>query len=112
MIVSRSRHNNKLRIYLSNKMIRGKKLYRSQENRMIVGICAGIGEYFEIDPSLIRILWVLFSFAGGAGVLAYIAAYIIVPERPYQKRCVNCGKRNEESAVYCRSCGQKLETGD
>jgi len=94
-------------------MIRGKKLYRSQENRMLTGICAGIGEYFEIDPSLIRILWVLFSFAGGAGVLAYIAAYIIVPERPFlQKRCVNCGVMNEESAVYCRSCGQKQETLD
>ena len=80
---------------------------------MLAGICAGIGEYFEIDPSLIRILWVLFSFAGGAGVLAYIAAYIIVPERPFlQIKCVNCGKRNEESAVYCRSCGQKLETLD
>ena len=94
-------------------MIRGKKLYRSQDNRMLAGICAGIGEYFEIDPSLIRILWVLFSFAGGAGVLAYIAAYIIVPERPFlQKRCVNCGKMNEESAAYCRSCGQKQEILD
>jgi phage shock protein PspC (stress-responsive transcriptional regulator) len=94
-------------------MIRGKKLYRSHDNRMIAGICAGIAEYFEIDPSLVRILWVLFSFAGGAGVLAYIAAYIIVPERPFlQKRCEKCGKMNVESASYCRSCGQKLETLD
>ena len=94
-------------------MIEEKKLYRSQENRMIAGICAGIGEYFEIDPTLIRVLWVLFSFAGGAGVLAYIIAYLIVPERPFpRKRCVNCGKRNEASAEYCRHCGQKLETLD
>ena len=92
-------------------MIKEKKLYRSRENRMISGICAGIGEYFEIDPTLIRVLWVLFSFAGGAGVLAYIVAYIIVPERPFpQKRCANCGKINEESDEYCRHCGQKQET--
>jgi phage shock protein C len=80
---------------------------------MIAGICGGIGEYFEIDPTLVRILWVLFSFAGGAGVLAYVAAYIIIPERPfYQTRCDNCDKRNMESAIYCRYCGQKLETVD
>ncbi len=78
---------------------------------MIAGICGGVGEYFEIDPTLIRILWVLFSFAGGAGVFAYIVAYFIVPERPfYQIRCTNCGKGNDESAAYCRFCGQKLET--
>ena len=94
-------------------MIKDKKLYRSQEDRMIAGVCGGIGEYFEIDPTLIRILWVLFSFAGGAGVLAYIVAYIIVPERSIpRKKCVNCGNTNEASADYCRQCGQKLETVD
>jgi phage shock protein PspC (stress-responsive transcriptional regulator) len=92
-------------------MIKEKKLYRSRENRLISGICAGIGEYFEIDPTLVRLLWVLFSVAGGAGVLAYIVAYLIVPERQLpQKRCVNCGERSEASAEYCRHCGQKLET--
>ena len=78
---------------------------------MIAGVCAGIGEYFEIDPTLIRLLWVLFSFTGGAGVLAYIIAYVIIPERPLlQKKCLNCGRLNEESARFCRYCGQKQES--
>jgi phage shock protein C len=94
-------------------MIKEKKLFRSQENRMIAGICGGIGEYFEIDPNLIRILWMLFSFAGGAGVLAYIVAYIIIPERSSpRKQCVNCGGTYEASADFCRQCGQKLEPLD
>jgi phage shock protein C len=94
-------------------MIKEKKLFRSQENKMIAGICGGIGEYFEIDPNLIRILWMLFSFAGGAGVLAYIVAYIIIPERPSpRKQCVNCGRTYEVSADFCRQCGQKLEPLD
>ena len=98
-------------------MYRGKRLYRSQEDRMIAGVCGGLGEYFEVDPTLIRILWILFSIAGGAGVLAYIAAYIVIPERRAiseryipEKKCMNCGRMNEESAVYCRYCGQKQET--
>ena len=91
-------------------MVEEKKLYKSRENRMIAGICAGIGEYFEVDPNLIRVLWIIFSFAGGAGVLAYIAAYFIVPERPVPlKICSNCGKRNEVSSEYCRYCGKKLD---
>jgi phage shock protein C len=94
-------------------MIKEKKLYRSQDNRMIAGICGGIGEYFEVDPNIIRILWMMFSFAGGAGVLAYIAAYIIIPERPYsRKKCDECGIIYETTAEYCRQCGKKLETLD
>ena len=47
---------------------------------MIAGVCGGIAEYFEVDPTLVRLAWVFFSFAGGAGLLAYIIAWIIVPE--------------------------------
>ncbi len=58
-----------------------KRLYRSKKNRIIAGVCGGIGEYFDIDPVLIRLLWVLFAFAGmGFGILVYIAAWIIIPE--------------------------------
>jgi phage shock protein C len=58
-----------------------KKLLRSK-NRMIAGVCAGIGEYLKIDPTIIRLLWVVFSFFSmGAGVLAYIIAWIIIPEK-------------------------------
>ena len=58
------------------------KLYRSKKNRIIAGVCGGLGEYFKIDPTVVRLLWVLFSLSGGAGVLAYIIAWIIIPEEP------------------------------
>ncbi|MBW2988694.1 PspC domain-containing protein [Candidatus Woesearchaeota archaeon] len=57
-----------------------KKLFRSRKNRIIAGVCGGIGEYFNIDPVLIRLLWVIFTFMGGSGILAYIIAWIIIPE--------------------------------
>lgn len=58
------------------------KLYRSKSNRIIAGVCGGIGEYLGIDPTLIRLLWILFSLSIGAGLLAYIIAWIIIPEEP------------------------------
>ncbi len=61
-----------------NKM--GDKKLTKSSNRMICGVCGGIGEYLGIDPTVIRLLWVIFSFMGGAGLLAYIVAAIIVPE--------------------------------
>lgn len=56
-----------------------KKLYRSNMNKMICGVCGGIAEYINIDPTIVRLLWVVFSFAGGFGLLAYIIAAIIMP---------------------------------
>ena len=58
-----------------------KRLYRSNESKVIAGVCGGIAEYFDIDPTLIRLGWVLFSLLGGSGLLAYIIAAIIIPER-------------------------------
>jgi len=57
-----------------------KKLYRSRGNRTICGVCGGIGEYFGIDPTLIRLGWVLFALLGGSGILAYFIAAIIIPD--------------------------------
>ena len=59
----------------------GKKLYRNTENKMLAGVCSGIADYFDIDPPLVRLGWVLFSLLGGSGLLAYIIAAIIIPER-------------------------------
>ena len=56
-----------------------KKLYRSS-NKMLGGVCAGIGEYLNVDPTIVRILWVLFGLTG-LGVLAYIAAWVLVPTK-------------------------------
>jgi phage shock protein PspC (stress-responsive transcriptional regulator) len=58
------------------------KLYRSKKNRIIAGVCGGIGEYLKVDPTLIRLLWLLISIMGGSGIIAYIIAWIIIPEEP------------------------------
>lgn len=56
-----------------------KKLYRSDKDKIICGVCGGMAEYFSVDPSLIRVLWVLFACFGGSGLLAYIIIAIILP---------------------------------
>ena len=59
-----------------------KRLYKSSENKMIDGVCGGIAEYFDMDPTLIRLGWVLFCALGGSGIIAYIIAAIIIPRNP------------------------------
>ena len=60
-----------------------KKLYKSETNKMLAGVCGGIAEYFNIDSTLVRLGWVVFGLLGGSGLLAYIIAAIIMPDRPY-----------------------------
>ncbi len=55
-----------------------KKLYRTERNKMICGVCQGVAEYINIDPTVVRLLWVIFGFTG-LGVFAYIVAAIIMP---------------------------------
>lgn len=59
-----------------------KKLYRSQNNKMICGVCAGIAEYFHIDPTVIRLAFAILACFGGSGILAYFVAAIIIPPKP------------------------------
>ena len=59
-----------------------KKLYRSKINKKICGVCGGIAEYLNMDPTIIRLILVLLTLAGGSGVLAYIIAAFIIPENP------------------------------
>lgn len=60
-----------------------KRLYRSKNDRMICGVCGGIAEYFNIDPTLIRLAFVLFGLSG-SGILAYFVAAVIMPDAPVQ----------------------------
>lgn len=60
-----------------------KKLYKSSTDKKLAGVCGGIADYFNIDSTLVRLGWVLFSLLGGSGLLAYIIAAIIMPDRPY-----------------------------
>lgn len=57
-----------------------KKLYKVEQGKMISGVCAGIAAYFNVDPTLIRLAWVLFSLLGGSGILAYIICAIVMPK--------------------------------
>ena len=59
-----------------------KRLYKSNNNKMIDGVCGGIAEYFDVDPTVVRLAWVLFCALGGSGVVAYIIAAIIIPRAP------------------------------
>ena len=60
---------------------RMKELKRSRTNRMIAGVCGGIGEYLAIDPNVIRLIWVVVTvFTAGTGILAYLLAWLIIPE--------------------------------
>ena len=62
----------------------GKKLYKSNTDKKIAGVCGGIAEYFNIDATLVRLGWVLFCALGGSGLLAYIIMAIIMPSRPIE----------------------------
>ena len=57
-----------------------KRLYKSSVNYMLCGVCGGIAEYFNIDPTLVRLAWVILTCFGGAGIWAYIIAAIIIPK--------------------------------
>ncbi len=59
-----------------------KRLYRSKKDKMLAGICGGLAEYFDVDPSLVRLAIVLLCFYAGTGLLVYIIAAIIIPEDP------------------------------
>ena len=61
----------------------GKTLYKSSTDKKIAGVCGGIAEYFNIDSTLVRLGWVVFCALGGSGLLAYIIAALIMPDRPY-----------------------------
>ena len=56
-----------------------KRLYRIEEGKMVAGVCGGVAEYFNIDPTVVRLGWALISAFAGAGIVAYIAAAIIMP---------------------------------
>ncbi len=58
------------------------RLVRPRQNRKVAGVCAGFAEYFDLDVTLIRIVWVLCVVCAGVGVLAYIVCWIVMPEEP------------------------------
>ncbi|NQT33735.1 PspC domain-containing protein [bacterium] len=61
--------------------VSSKRLYRSMDNRLLAGVCSGLGEYFEIDPVIIRIIWIILGI-GGYGILLYMLFWLIIPRKP------------------------------
>jgi phage shock protein C len=64
-----------------------KRLYRSNDERVLWGVCGGIAEYLEVDPTIVRLIWVLLTLASlGMGIILYIIAAIIIPREPKGRR--------------------------
>ena len=61
-----------------------RRLYRSQTNKVIAGVCSGLGEYLNMDTTAVRLIWILLTLLGGAGIIAYILAWLIIPARPIE----------------------------
>jgi len=59
-----------------------RRLTRSKRHKIIAGVCGGIAEYFDLDPTLVRVLWLLVVLCGGAGILAYLILWIALPVAP------------------------------
>ena len=62
-----------------------KRLYKSSTDKKVCGVCGGIANYFDVDPTVIRLIWVIFTLVGGSGLIAYIIAAIIMPD---EKECI------------------------
>lgn len=73
-----------------------KRLYKSRNNCVLRGVCGGIGEYFNIDPVVIRLALVLFCIMGGSGILAYIIAVFVIPDAPYDDEYVDAEVYDED----------------
>jgi len=92
-----------------------KKLYRLPESKKIAGVCAGLGEYFDLDPLLLRLLFAISIFFGGVGLLIYVLMWILVPEKPRADgqprpaRRLHLSSTDRKIAGVCGGIGEWLE---
>lgn len=80
-----------------------RRLYRSTTNRVLAGVCGGLGDYFAIDPTLIRVIFVVLFFGAGVGLLAYLIMWLIIPEagqanQPIDQRTEQAAKEIQQGA--------------
>ena len=81
--MSKKNNTQKQKIKTKTRVVyKTRRLYRSGKDRMLGGVCGGISEFLDLDPSLLRIAWVLFGLVYGTGILAYVIAWIIIPRNP------------------------------
>jgi phage shock protein PspC (stress-responsive transcriptional regulator) len=93
-------------------MSNAKKLYRSKTNRVIFGVCGGLGEYFETDPLIVRILFVVLSLVNGAGIIAYLILAVVVPEDDKEKKVKKNGNTVEEVQEKTQELAEELKSGN
>ena len=91
-----------------------KYLYRSRTNKKIAGICAGFGEYFDLDPSIIRIVWLATVLLGGTGVLIYLICWLVIPLNTEQHivttfHPLTRSKNNKIIAGVCGGLGEYFQ---
>jgi phage shock protein C len=88
-----------------------KKLYRSETNRVLAGVAGGLGEYFQIDPTLVRLIFVLLTVFGGGGVLVYVILWILIPsEKSTEEDSEETIKKNaEELKSKAKSFAQEFK---
>ena len=91
-----------------------KKLYRSSREKMLGGVAGGLAEYFDVDPTIVRLVFVLTVLAGGVGVLAYIIMWVVVPQAPYAQYNMPAGEPVQNPETPSQSPGaspENTETG-
>lgn len=82
------------------------KLYRSEKDKVLAGVCGGLGEYFDTDPVLVRLAFLLFTFVGGGGVLLYIILAIVIPKG---ENGPGGAERKEELKHMAHEAGEKIQ---
>jgi phage shock protein C len=82
-----------------------KRLYRARDQQMLGGVCMGIARYFNVDVTLVRLLWAIGGLAGGIGIPAYTIAWIIIPEEPRHGDAIDITPGIEEKNVDTRTIG-------
>lgn len=89
-----------------------KRLYKSKRNKVIDGVCGGIAEYFDVDPVLVRIIFVFFAFFGGSGVIAYLIGMMIMPRTPLVKHQETKPPSTEKQPEETQTQPQPNTSGD
>lgn len=80
-----------------------KQLYRSKDDRWLAGVCGGLGKYFNIDPTIVRVLFILFAAAVGGGILIYLILWIVIPEEPGAVEAADVSPKEEAVAEESES---------
>jgi phage shock protein C len=75
-----------------------KQLYRSTDNRWLAGVCGGLAKYFHIDPTLVRVIFVVFALFGLGGVILYLLLWVLIPQKP----------TDEEQAIVDKVIDQEI----